>query len=35
MEDYYFAADLLERLCKGQEPVHAAVDIREDLGLEN
>ncbi len=33
MEDYYLAADVLERVRKGQEQVHSAADVREDLGL--
>ncbi|MGS0740649.1 type II toxin-antitoxin system RelB family antitoxin [Glaciimonas sp. GG7] len=35
MEDYYFAADVLERVRKGQEQVHSASDIRSDLGLDD
>ena len=35
MEDYYLAADVLERVCKGQEPVHSSADVRQDLGSEN
>ena len=35
MEDYYLAADVLERVRKGQEPVHTAADVRRDLGLDN
>jgi RHH-type rel operon transcriptional repressor/antitoxin RelB len=34
MEDYYLAADVLERVRKGQEQVHAAVDVRKDLDLD-
>lgn len=33
MEDYYLAADVLERVRKGQEQVHSAADVRKDLGL--
>jgi RHH-type rel operon transcriptional repressor/antitoxin RelB len=33
MEDYYLAADVLERVRKGQEQVHCAADVRRDLGL--
>jgi RHH-type rel operon transcriptional repressor/antitoxin RelB len=33
MEDYYLAADVLERVRKGQEQVHSAADVRRDLGL--
>ena len=35
MEDYYLAADVLERVRKGQEPVHSAADVRRDLGLDD
>lgn len=35
MEDYYLAADVLERVRKGQEQVHCAADVRRDLGLED
>lgn len=31
MEDYYLAAEVLERVRKGQEPVHSAADVRKDL----
>jgi RHH-type rel operon transcriptional repressor/antitoxin RelB len=34
MEDYYLAADVLERVRKGQEKVHSAADVRADLGLD-
>ncbi len=33
MEDYYLAADVLERLRKGQEKTHTAADVRADLSL--
>lgn len=33
MEDYYLAADVLERLRKGGEQVHSAVEVRKDPGL--
>jgi RHH-type rel operon transcriptional repressor/antitoxin RelB len=33
MEDYYLAADVLERVRKGKEKVHSAADVRKDLGL--
>ena len=33
MEDYYLAAEVLERIRKGQEPVHSAAGVRKDLGL--
>lgn len=34
LEDYYLAADVLERLRKGEERVHTAADVRGELGLE-
>ena len=35
MEDYYLAADVLERVRKGQEPVHSSSDVRKDIGLDD
>lgn len=35
MEDYYLAADVLERVRKGQEQVHSAADVRRDLGRDD
>ncbi|MCG1048678.1 MULTISPECIES: DUF6290 family protein [Mycetohabitans] len=35
MEDYYLAADVLERVRKGREKVHSAADVRKDLGLDD
>lgn len=35
LEDYYLAADVLERVRKGQEQVHSAADVRAELGLDN
>ena len=35
IEDYYLAADVLERIRKGQERVHAAADVRKELGLDD
>lgn len=35
LEDYYLAADVLERTRKEQEPVHSATDVRKDLGLDD
>ena len=35
IEDYYLAADVLERIRKGQEQVHAAEDVRKELGLDD
>ncbi len=33
MEDYYLAADVLERIRKGEEAVHSATEVRQSLGL--
>ena len=35
LEDYYLAADVLERVRKGQEKVHSAADIKKALGLDS
>lgn len=35
IEDYYLAADVLERVRKGQEKIHTASDVRKDLGLDD
>jgi RHH-type rel operon transcriptional repressor/antitoxin RelB len=35
LEDYYLAADVLERVRKGREASHSAADVRKDLGLDN
>jgi RHH-type rel operon transcriptional repressor/antitoxin RelB len=35
LEDYYLAADVLERVRKGREKVHSAADVRKDLGLDD
>ena len=35
LEDYYLAADVRERVRKGQEAVHSAADVRKDLGLDD
>ena len=35
LEDYYLAADVLERLRKGQEKTHSAADVRSALGLDD
>lgn len=34
IEDYYLAADVLERVRKGQERIHTAEEVRNELGLE-
>jgi len=33
LEDYYLAADVLERVRKGRERLHSADAVRADLGL--
>ena len=35
IEDYYLAADMLERVRKGQEQVHSAANVRKELGLDD
>lgn len=35
LEDYYLAADVLQRVRHGEEKVYSAADVREDLGLED
>lgn len=35
IEDYYLAADVLERVRKGEERIHAASDVRRELGLDD
>lgn len=35
MEDYYLAANTVERIRKGQEQVHSAAAVRKDLGLDD
>lgn len=35
MEDYYLAAEVLERVRQGREKVHSAADVRRDLGLDD
>lgn len=34
IEDYYLAADVLERVRKGQERIHTAEEVRNELGPE-
>lgn len=33
LEDYYLAAEVLERVRKVQEPVYSSEEVRKDLGL--
>ena len=35
LEDYYLAAEVLERVRKNTEVVHSASDVRKDLGLDD
>jgi RHH-type transcriptional regulator, rel operon repressor / antitoxin RelB len=35
MEDYYLAADVVERLRKGQERMFSAPEVRHDVGLDD
>jgi RHH-type rel operon transcriptional repressor/antitoxin RelB len=35
LEDYYLAADVLERVRKGEEKIHSSVQVRSDLGLDD
>lgn len=34
LEDYYLAADVLERVRSGRERLHSAGEVRADLGLD-
>ena len=35
IEDYYLAADVLERVRKGSEKVHSTAEVRDVLGLDD
>ncbi|MFZ1010837.1 MAG: CopG family transcriptional regulator [Candidatus Sulfotelmatobacter sp.] len=35
LEDYYLAADVLERVRKGKEKVHSSAEVRSALGLDD
>lgn len=35
IEDYYLAADMVERVRKGEENTFTAKEVRRDLGLED
>ena len=35
IEDYYLAADVLERIRKGHERIHDAADVRQELGVDD
>ncbi len=34
LEDYYLAADVLERIRQGKEKVHSSAQVRSELGLD-
>ena len=34
VEDYYLAAEVLERIREGHEHVHTPEDVRKELGLD-
>ncbi|HEY0281211.1 MAG TPA: ribbon-helix-helix protein, CopG family [Rhizomicrobium sp.] len=35
LEDYYLAAETVERIRKGEEQTYSAADVRSDLGLDD
>lgn len=35
LEDYYLAADVLERVRKGEEEILSSADVRRSLALDN
>jgi RHH-type rel operon transcriptional repressor/antitoxin RelB len=35
LEDYYLAADVLERIRKGEEATYSSAEVRKDLGLDD
>lgn len=35
LEDYYLAADILERVRKGEEEIYTVAEVRKSLGLDN
>jgi RHH-type rel operon transcriptional repressor/antitoxin RelB len=35
LEDYYLAADVVERIRKNDERIHSAADVRKELGLDD
>ncbi|MBN9132701.1 MAG: CopG family transcriptional regulator [Nitrosomonadales bacterium SCN 54-20] len=35
MEDYFLAAEVLERVRKGKEKICSSTEIKKDLGLED
>jgi RHH-type rel operon transcriptional repressor/antitoxin RelB len=35
LEDYYLAADVLERVRQGKEEIYSSTQVRSDLGLDD
>ncbi len=35
LEDYYLAAEVLERIRSGKEKMHSAAEVRDALGLDD
>lgn len=35
LEDYYLAAETMERVRKGEEEIYSSDEVRNDLGLDN
>lgn len=35
IEDYYLAADVVERIRKGKERFHSSKEVRSELGLDD
>jgi RHH-type rel operon transcriptional repressor/antitoxin RelB len=35
LEDYYLAADVLERIRKGEEKTHTSSQVRAELGVDD
>jgi RHH-type transcriptional regulator, rel operon repressor / antitoxin RelB len=35
LEDYYLAAETMERVRKGEEKVYSSGEVRKDLGLDD
>ena len=35
LEDYYLAADVLEKVRRGEERIYSSAEVRTDLGLDD
>lgn len=35
LEDYYLAADVLEKVRRGDEKIYSSAEVRTDLGLDD